>query len=62
MKRKSTPPYMVVGRHQSAPAQNSGLDFILPDVPWFQMYPAELLRQNGNDKPCGGAELRHGDL
>lgn len=35
-KRKSTPPYLVVGRDKIAPTQNPGLDFILPDMPWFK--------------------------
>lgn len=36
IKRKSTTPYLVVGRHKSEPTLNPGLDFILPDMPWFK--------------------------
>ncbi len=35
IKKKNTPPYMVVGRSEGDTSK-IGLDFILPEIPWFE--------------------------
>jgi hypothetical protein len=34
IKKKSTPPYIVVGRNPEDP-ESFGIDFLLPNIPWF---------------------------
>lgn len=53
IKRKSTAPYMVVGRGDNSNTQ-IGLDFILPAVPWFAK---ALLRAENNMIDFGFAKI-----